>query len=80
MVVAGISVDEVEEAYPQFLKPRGVTFPTARDARQTVNSRYGPSKFPESYLIGREEYVRRKYTGPDDWERPEIVNYLSSLL
>lgn len=80
LVVVGISVDEDKEAYQKFLQQRGVTFPTARDPEQTVNSRYGTTKFPESYLIDREGYVRREYVGPEDWERPEIVNYLSSLL
>lgn len=80
LVVVGVSVDEDKEAYQKFLQQRGVTFPTARDPQQTVNIRYGTTKFPESYLIDREGYVRRKYVGPEDWERPEIVNYLSSLL
>lgn len=80
LVVVGISVDEDKEAYQKFLQQRGVTFPTARDPQQTVNIRYGTTKFPESYLIDREGYVRRKYVGPEDWERPEIVNYLGSLL
>jgi len=80
LVVVGISVDEDKQAYQQFLKARGVTFPTARDPEQTVNTRYGTTKFPETYLIDPDGYVRRKYVGPEDWERPEIVNYLSSIL
>ena len=35
---------------------------------------------PETYLIDREGYVLRKYVGAEDWTRPEIINYLSSLL
>ena len=36
--------------------------------------------YPETYLINPEGIVIRKYIGPEDWNRPEISNYLRSLL
>ena len=79
-VVLGISVDEDEEQYSRFLRDAGVTFPTARDPERTVSSRYGTLKYPESYLISRDGRVLRKYVGAEDWRRPEIANYLRSVL
>ena len=79
-VVLGISVDEDAEDYRSFLRNSGVTFPTVRDPERTVSTRYGTMKYPESYLISRDGRVLRKYVGPEDWGRPEISNYLRSVL
>jgi peroxiredoxin len=80
LVVLGVSVDEDEEAYKRFLSNAGVSFPTARDPERTVSTRYGTFKYPETYLINPEGKVIRKYVGPENWERPEVLNYLRSLL
>ena len=80
LVVLGVSVDEEELPIAIFSKPRGSVFPTVRDPGRTVPARYGTVKYPETYLIDREGYVLRKYVGAENWMRPEIRNYLSSLL
>ena len=80
LVVLAISVDTEEDVYKQFLDRFGVTFPTVFDPERTVSSRYGTLKYPESYLINREGAVVQKYVGAEDWESPEILNYLRSLL
>jgi len=80
LVVLGISVDEDKQEYDRFLNARPVSFPTARDPERTVSSIYGTFKYPESYLIDPKGVVIRKYIGPENWTRPEIVNYLESLL
>lgn len=80
LVVLGISVDENKQAYENFLERFDVDFPTVRDPEMAVASLYGTSRYPETYLIDPDGYVLRKYEGPEDWMRPEIVNYLRSLL
>ena len=80
LVVLGVSVDEEEEVYDLFLERHGVRFPTVRDPARTVSVRYGTMKYPETYLIDRQGVVIRKYIGPEDWEHPEIVNYVRSVL
>ena len=80
LVVLGVSVDEQKQAYDEFLQRFGITFPTVRDPEMSVSTRYGTHKYPESYLIDREGRVVRRYVGPENWMRPEVVNYLRSLL
>ncbi len=80
LIVLGVSVDADPQAYQQFIDRFGVEFPTARDPQMTVAARYGTNKYPESYLIDPEGYVIKKYVGPEDWMRPEVLNYLRSLL
>ena len=79
-VVLAISVDEEEDVYKRFLERFGVTFPTVRDPERKVSVRYGTMKYPESYLINRQGIVIRKYINAQDWEHPEIVNYVRSVL
>ena len=79
-VVPGVSVDRDDQAYQQFIDRFGLEFPTARDPEMLVASRYGTNKYPESYLIDPDGYVVKKYVGAENWMRPEIVNYLRSLL
>ena len=79
-VVLGVSVDEDERQYEEFLRRSGVTFPTVRDPERGVSTRYGTMKYPESFLISRDGRVLRKYVGPEEWRRPEIDNYIRSVL
>ena len=79
-VVLAISIDEDEDQYRNFIADARVSFPTVRDPERTVSGRYGTTKYPESYLIDPDGEVLRKYVGAEDWSRPEIVNYLRSLL
>jgi peroxiredoxin len=80
LVVLGVSVDESEADYKRFLERGHLSFPTVRDPERSVSSRYGTVKYPETYLINPEGIVIRKYINWQDWNRPEIVNYLNSLL
>ncbi|HUG80333.1 MAG TPA: TlpA disulfide reductase family protein [Bryobacterales bacterium] len=80
LVVLGVSVDESEAEYKRFLDRARLSFPTVRDPERSVSSRYGTVKYPETYLINPEGVVIRKYINWQDWNRPEIVNYLNSLL
>jgi cytochrome c biogenesis protein CcmG, thiol:disulfide interchange protein DsbE len=79
VVVLGVSVDEDGDAYHQFLKDHGIDFLTVRDASQKSNDLYGTFKFPETYIIDRKGFMRRKFIGEVDWSDPEIVDFLSKL-
>ena len=80
LVVLAVSVDSQQDSYSAFLERFGVSFPTARDPDMKIPSLYGTNRYPETYLIDPEGYVLRKYVGAENWMRPEIVNYLRSLL
>lgn len=80
LIVLGVSVDEDTSAYDAFLDRFGIAFPTVRDPSRGVPTKYGTNLYPESYLIDPDGYVVRKYVGAENWMRPEVVNYLRSLL
>ena len=79
VVVLAVSVDEDERSYRTFLKKNNVDLLTVRDPQQKSNELYGTFKFPETYIIDRQGVVQRKFIGPVDWTRPDVVAYLSQL-
>jgi hypothetical protein len=52
---------------------------TIRDADQKSNALYGSFRFPETYIIDSKGVLRRKFIGPVEWTKPEIIDYLSKL-
>jgi peroxiredoxin len=79
VVVLAVSVDDDERSYRNFLKKNNVDLLTVRDPQQKSNELYGSFKFPETYIIDRNGVVQRKFIGPVDWTRPDVVEYLTKL-
>jgi peroxiredoxin len=79
VIVLAVSVDEDERSYHTFLKKNNVDLLTVRDPQQKSNELYGTFKFPETYIIDRNGVVQRKFIGPVDWTRPDVVEYLNKL-
>ena len=80
VVVLGVSVDQNERAYQQFLKRAGVTFRTSRDPQADLSSRYGTFKYPETYVIDRNGKVVQKHIGPRDWMDERLLAEIKALL
>jgi len=75
-----VNVDDTGwEAVNSFLARVPVGMTILLDARGDVSSQYGTYQLPESYLIGRNGEILKKYVGPRDWMDPvifsEIENY-----
>jgi peroxiredoxin len=80
VVVLGVSVDQNERVYRQFLKRAGVTFRTSRDPQADLSSRYGTFKYPETYVIDRNGKVVQKHIGPRDWMDERLLAEIKALL
>ena len=79
--VVGVSVDEDQSAYEEFLRTYGISFPTSRDPGKGQLARdYGTTMYPETYVIGRNGRLDRKIVGPQDWTSPVLTAYLDKLL
>ena len=85
-VVLGISNDESEANYGRFLVVHQIVFPTLRDPTSVdpipgqIAARYGTAQLPEAYLIARDGKMSRKIVGAKDWNSPELVAALDTLL
>ncbi len=80
VVVLGISVDNNPKAYTDFLKRFNVGFQTARDPEARISASYGTFQYPETYIINREGKVVEKVISNADWNDPERLNVIRSLL
>lgn len=81
VTVLAVSTDQNATAYRNFVVDYKLTptLLTVRDADQRSNALYGSFRFPETYVIDRNGVLRRKFIGPVDWTRPEIIEYLAKL-
>jgi len=78
--VLGISLDEDQDAYENFLKAYQLGFPNYRDPSKKIAMDYGTTMYPETYIIDRQGRLDRKIIGPQDWTSPEMTTYLDSIL
>jgi len=79
IAILAVSIDEDPGSYRRFLTRFHVDLNTVRDPDQTVAKLYGTDGWPETYIIDRKGYIRRKIVGDPDWSNPEIRTYLNSL-
>jgi peroxiredoxin len=74
-----VSVDDAGwGVIDRFLERVPVTMSILLDARGDVSSLYGTYQLPESYLIGRDGRILKKYVGPRDWMEPALVREIES--
>jgi cytochrome c biogenesis protein CcmG, thiol:disulfide interchange protein DsbE len=81
VTVLAVSTDDSDREYRKFLEEHGLTptLLTVRDDAKHSNTLYGTFRFPETYVIDANGVLRRKFIGPVDWTKPEIMDYLSKL-
>ena len=79
IAILAVSIDEDPGSYRRFLTRFRVDLNTVRDPDQKVAKLYGTDGWPETYIIDRKGYIRRKIVGDPDWSNPEIRTYLNSL-
>lgn len=78
--IIGISFDEDESSYENFLQAFSVNFPTFRDPSRQIAASYGSSMIPETYIVDREGRIQRKLIGAQDWTSPDMLSFIDSLL
>lgn len=49
------------------------------DPKGEITSMYGTEVLPESYLIGKDFRALRKIVGIEDWDNPNVLNFIDSL-
>jgi thiol-disulfide isomerase/thioredoxin len=79
LAILAVSIDEDPDAYSRFLTRRHVDLITVRDPAQTAAKLFHTEGWPETYIIDRQGFIRRKIVGDPDWSNPEIRAYLKSL-
>lgn len=67
--MVAVSIDDYvsEDSIRSFAKSFGVTFEVLHDSSGTIEQAYQTTGYPETFIIGPEGTIRKKWIGPDDW-------------
>lgn len=80
VTVLGVSVDENEKKYREFLARGKPEILTARDPESSISASYGTFLYPETYIIDTKGKVLFKIANAQTWTDPAFLNYFNSLL
>ena len=67
--LVAVSIDDYvsEDSIRAFAKNFGITFEVLHDSTHAIERVYQTTGYPETFVIGREGTIRKKWIGPDDW-------------
>jgi peroxiredoxin len=74
-----VSVDDDWQAVRNFF-PRGTPLEVLLDTSRETPKHYGTDKFPESFIIDKQGYVRYYVISDRDWSQPAIASCLNHLI
>ena len=79
VTVLAVTLDDDADAYRRFVAQRMNGVLAIRDSKKQSSELYGTYRYPETYVLDASGTVRRKFIGPVDWTKPEIIDYLNKL-
>lgn len=79
VIVLAVSTDQNKAAYDKFLIDHKIELLTVRDPEFKSSRLYGTFRYPETYVIDANGVLRRKFIGPVEWTKPDIIDYLRKL-
>lgn len=67
--LVAVSIDDYvsEDSIRAFARNFGVTFEILHDSTHAIERAYQTTGYPESFVIGPDGTIRKKWIGPDDW-------------
>jgi thiol-disulfide isomerase/thioredoxin len=67
--LVAVSIDDYvnEDSIRAYAKNFGVTFEVLHDPTHAIERAYQTTGYPETFVIGPEGTIRKKWIGPDDW-------------
>ena len=67
--LVAVSIDDYvsEDSIRAFAKNLGISFEILHDSTHDIERVYQTTGYPETFVIGPEGTIRKKWIGPDDW-------------
>lgn len=80
--VVAVSVDQIAgpPQIREFAEELGLTFEILHDSAQGIVRAYRVNGYPQSFVIGRDGTIRRKWIGPEDWNSSSNRALVRALL
>jgi cytochrome c biogenesis protein CcmG/thiol:disulfide interchange protein DsbE len=79
LTILAVSMDVDQGAYDEFVAKHMQGVLTVRDPQHKSSEEYGTYAYPETYVIGRDGKIDRKFIGPVEWTSPEMLDYFNRL-
>jgi cytochrome c biogenesis protein CcmG/thiol:disulfide interchange protein DsbE len=80
LVVIAVAFDSDPGDYTQYVSDYNLhNMTVVLDRTNRSNLAFGTTRPPETYIIGPQGRIRRKFIGAQDWSNPEILTYLRSM-
>ena len=79
--ILAVSIDTSgAKAVAPFMQKYKLSFPALLNPEGTIQSLYGTTGVPESFIINKEGMVEKIIIGPRDWSNPEIIQFFRNLI
>jgi cytochrome c biogenesis protein CcmG, thiol:disulfide interchange protein DsbE len=80
--VVAVSVDDegMQDKIRAFAQEYGLTFELLHDAAGVMQTIYRTTGIPETFVIGKDGVIRKKWVGADDWNSEANRRLLTQLL
>ena len=80
--VVAISIDDpgTEQAIRDFVKQYKLTFQVLHGDRDDIQKAFQTTGYPETFIVGREGTIRKKFIGAADWSSDENRALIRELL
>jgi peroxiredoxin len=80
--VVAVSIDQIAgpAQIREFARELGLTFEIVHDSAQHIVRDYRVNGYPQSFVIGRDGTIRRKWIGAEDWNSPSNRALVRALL
>ena len=80
--IVAVSIDERDQtpAIREFQREFGLTFEILHDQTAAIRSDYQTAGVPETFVLGRDGVIRKRWIGPADWNSPANRALIEQLL
>jgi cytochrome c biogenesis protein CcmG, thiol:disulfide interchange protein DsbE len=80
--VVAVSIDQIAgpPQIREFARELGLTFEILHDSAQRIVRAYRVNGYPQSFVIGRDGTIRRKWIGAEDWNSASNRALMTALL
>ena len=80
--LVAVSIDDFvsEDSIRKFANNFGISFEVLHDSTQAIERVYQTTGYPETFVIGPEGTIRKKWIGPDDWNSQGNRALIAQLL
>jgi cytochrome c biogenesis protein CcmG, thiol:disulfide interchange protein DsbE len=80
--ILAVSIDDYvsEDSIRAYARNLGLTFEILHDSTHAIERVYQTTGYPETFVIGRDGMIRKKWIGADDWSSPGNRMLIAQLL